>query len=122
MQIINAKIQSTMLGIEDHGCMIASIGLDYGGTAQGFGQSVLDAPLKDSEGKFLGRRGTAYGCEWIRRCMEAVGVEKWEDLPGKYVRIEREDGYQGLAVGIGHIVENKWFRPKDLAVEMGLRD
>ena len=48
-----------------------------------------------------------------------MGVEKWEDLVGKYIRVESE-GLGGGIVKIGNIIENKWFDPKELAQELGL--
>src|SRR3990167_10576868 len=104
MQIVNAKINGTMLGIEDHGIMTASVELDYGGSGQGFGGCALDEPIKDASGKFLRRQGTAYGCEFIKRILWVVGVERWEALIGKHVRVKREDGWGGMAFAIGHII------------------
>lgn len=118
----NAKIIGTTLGIEDHGIMTATITLDYGGSCQGFGGYCLDEPVKDKRGRHTGRRGTAYGCEFIRRTLEVVGVESWEHLKGKHVRVRVEDHYNGLILAIGNIVEDNWFSPKELAKSMGLRD
>lgn len=121
MQIVNAKIDSTMLGMEDHGIMSCMIGLDYGGSHQGFGGYVFDEPLKNSQGDNQSRRGTAYGCEFVRRVLEVVGVETWEKLKGQHVRVKREDGWGGSIIAIGNILKDDWFDPKDLAARMGLR-
>ena len=46
--------------------------------------------------------------EAISKILEVVGVDEWEDLPGKYIRIE----YKGLGstvTKIGNIIEGKWF-------------
>lgn len=103
-EIRNAKIKSTMLGIEDHGILTAMITVDFGGSQQGFGGWAFDK----YDGKT--RVGTAWGMEWIRRLLETIGVEKWEDLIGQVVRIRSTDG---LISSIGHIIEEKWFTPKD---------
>lgn len=115
----NAKIESTMLGLEDHGIMTAYLNLDYGGSGQGFGGYGFCQPIKDEAGKFLCRRGTAYGCEWIRRVLEVVGVEKWEDLPGKYVRVVYD---WGKVYRIGNIIKDEWFSPEELGEKMKLAE
>lgn len=108
-EIKNAKISGTMLGYEDHGILTCMISLDYGGGGQGFGGYGLDAPRKEN-GKFIGRFGTAYGMEFIARILKAVGVDKWEDLKGKHVRV----GASWTKVcRIGHIIEDKWFNPDE---------
>ena len=64
-EIVNARIRSTTLGVEDHGIFTAWLNLDYGGSGQGFGGWALDGkPVKrDAHSR---RPGTAYGCEFIR--------------------------------------------------------
>lgn len=118
METKNAKIRSTMLGVEDHGIMTCSISLDYGGMVQGFGGYGFDEPHK-TEAEPFGRRGTAYGCEFIRRVLVVVGVDCWEDLKGKHVRAVIDGG---LVRKIGHIIEDKWFDPEELAEGMGYRE
>ena len=86
-----AKVRSTFLGVEDHGILTAIIYLDYGGGGQGAGLFTFDthnkpregtpyAPMYDSE-----RVGSAFGMEWIRRVLEAFGVDTWEELPGRTI-------------------------------------
>ncbi len=113
-EIKNAKITSTMLGWEDHGIFTCMIQLDYDGSGQGFGGYGLDDYVGE-RGK--GRRmGTAYGLEFIMRVCQVVGVEKWEDLPGKYVRADAE---HVKVHRIGHITADRWFDPAVLFTEMG---
>ena len=87
---INAKITGTTLGKEDHGIPSFMIHLDFGGSGQGFG----GYDLRHSGHQTL-----------IFEIMDAVGVSKWEDLPGSYCRVIRRDG---LIKAIGHIVEDTW--------------
>jgi hypothetical protein len=117
METVNAKIDSTMLGVEDHGIMTCMIGLDYGGSHQGFGGYSFDGP-KGRKSKTGDRIGTAFGCEFIRRVLEVVGVETWEQLKGKHVRVKREGGWNGSIVSIGNIIKDDWFDPKELANSM----
>ena len=118
MKIQNAKIKSTMLGLEDHNIMTIYLNLDYGSTRQSFGGYQIDKPLEDINGVIVGRMGTAFGCEFIRKVLEVVDVRCWEDLPGKHIRVEREDEWNGKILRIGNIIKDKWFDPKKLAKNM----
>ena len=44
--------------------------------------------------------------------MKTLEVESWEELKGKYVRVEIEK-WGGKIVKIGHLMKNKWFSFKD---------
>jgi hypothetical protein len=103
-EIKNAKITGTMLGVEDHSILTCWLYLDYGGMGQGFGGYALD-----TYDKVKGRRvGTAFGMEFIRRIMEVVEVEKWEDLTGQYCRVFAD---HSRVYKIGHIIKDQWFDP-----------
>ena len=108
-QYENAKIDSVSLGFEDHGIFTVSLGLDMEVGHIGFGGFALDSYQKDNE-----QRKDTSGCglEFIRAVLETVGVEDWSELKGKYVHIERDDGWNGKVTGIRHIVKDKWFRPE----------
>lgn len=45
--------------------------------------------------------------EAISKVLEVVGVDKWEDLPGKYIRFE-DNGWGSAVTKIGNIIEEKW--------------
>ena len=104
METKNAKIKSTMLGIEDHGIMSFMLHLDYGGSGQGAGGYCLDTPIHQGE-TFIKRVGTAGGMSLIIEIMKVVGVEKWEDLPGKVIRVKAE---QSKVHAIGHFMDDEW--------------
>ena len=53
-------------------------------------------------------KGYEKGTEALMRIMDVVGVHKWEDLTGKYVRVELP-GWGGIVDRIGNIIEDKWF-------------
>lgn len=97
IQECNAIIESTMLGIEDHGMITCFLHLNYGGSGQGFGGYSLES--MDSK-----------GITFIRKILETVGVDKWEQLKGKYVRARWE---HNKCHAIGHIIEDKWFSPEE---------
>lgn len=100
----NAKIKSTMLGIEDHGIMSFYLYLDYGGSTQGAGGYALDTPIKQGN-TFLRRVGTAEGLSLIMAILNLVGVGKWEDLPGKFIRVKAD---MGKVYAIGNVLKDEW--------------
>lgn len=55
---------------------------------------------------------------YTQRVTEVLGVERWEDLEGKPVRVELVKGY---IVGIGHFLKDKWFYPREELEEIRLR-
>jgi len=103
METLNAKIESTMLGVEDHGILTFFLYVEGAGWSQSFGGHACD---RWDENKSQ-RVGHAFGMEAIRRILETVGVETWEALPGKNVRVRRGD--DGILHHIGHIVEDRWY-------------
>jgi len=102
--IKNGRIKSTHLGFEDHHIMTFFLHLEFDGAGQGFGGFGLD----DGPG------GTAFGMTAVRKVLEVVGVEKWEDLPGKYVRAETD---WTRIHRIGNIIEDNWLDLAALSLE-----
>jgi hypothetical protein len=96
MQRKNARITKTMLGWEDHDIFTFLLMLDYGGMGQGAGQLCLG----NSKGVH------ALTGEMISKILQTVGVDTWEELPGKNVVAIIEDG---LVRGIAPILGGKDF-------------
>lgn len=116
--IENARITSTMLGVEDHGIMTCYLFLKFENCNNcGFGGYELDVYDKE-EGR---RVGTAAGMQMIAEILETVGVKNWEDLLGTYVRCEFE-GYGGKITRIGNIIKDKWFSLEDFFAEWEKRE
>lgn len=89
----NAKIDSTFLGIEkDHGIMTFFLYLSQSGCRYKIG------------GLNIGIDGG--GSTLIRHILETVGVNNWEELPDRYIRV---DGNGQKINKIGHITEDIWF-------------
>jgi len=105
--IENARIESTSISNADHGVLTAWVHLNGSGWGCGFGGYRLDSHNKALDRLF----GIVWGFMFLMRVMETVGVSKWEDLPGKYVRV-RTQGLGGGIAAIGHLIEDKWFEPK----------
>ena len=103
MEIQNALIKDTSLTTADHGLLSSFLTLDYGGSVQGFGGYQLYSPNIKQHPNYAGH--------WIWRCMEVVGVWKWEDLKGKFIRVKMKDWHRIHA--IGNIIEDKWFCPSE---------
>lgn len=105
MEIKNAIITSTSLDMGDRGLLTGWIHLDYGGSGQGFGGYALYLPKS-----FKNHSINSCAGHWIFRVMEIAGVEKWDQLPGKSVRVKID---KGLIKSIGHIIKDDWFTPSE---------
>lgn len=105
-EFLNAKITSTKLG-EEHGCLTAMLYLNGDGWGCGFGGYCLDHWFAD-----IGNHKSSDGYGAIIELMKTLEVESWEDLKGKYVRVEIER-WGGKILRIGHFMKDKWFSFKD---------
>ena len=103
MEIKNAKISSTMLGREDHGIMTFMIYIDACDLACGVGRYCLDEFNPATQTRVF----RSESMEVISKILEVVGVDKWEDLPGKYIRFE-DNGFGSNVTKIGNIIDEKW--------------
>ena len=107
-EIQNAKITNAELTMEDHGVLCYWITVEGAGWGVGIGGYVI--------GKgYLGAKafsGSPKGTEAIMRIMDTVGVDKWSDLKGKYVRVVTE-GWGETVSKFGHITDNKWFDQRE---------
>lgn len=105
-EILNAKITSTKLG-EEHGCLTADLFVEGEGWACAFGGYCLDFWFAE-----VGSYSSSDGYGAIIELMKTLEVESWEELKGKYVRVESE-GWGGKIIRIGYLMKNKWFSFKD---------
>lgn len=98
--IVNAKITDTFFGIEDHGIMTFMLYLRFDNYNQGYGGYALDQQRLNGT-----RVGCGVGITVVRKILETIGVHKWEDLPGCFVRVKRT----GQKIeALGNIMEDKW--------------
>ena len=107
-EIVNALIENVSLSMADHGVLcyyltlkMNGCGVNYGGRVIGKGELGAD--------EF---EGYAKGTEALMRIMDVVGVEKWEHLKGKYVRVVLR-GWGETVEKIGNIIEDKWFDQRE---------
>lgn len=104
----NAKITDVSLEIGDHCCLTFSIalkGLGWGASFGGYNLAFFNGTSFE---------GSEKGLEALTRIMDVVGVAKWEDIKGHYVRVKQEDR---LVIGIGNIIKDKWFEPREFFKE-----
>jgi hypothetical protein len=106
--IKNAVIESATITTADHGLLSAWLTLDYGGTGQGFGGYSLYLPKSFKHHTMLSPAG-----HFIWRVMEVAGVEDWDQLKGKTIRVrtDSDSSFGGTIKAIGHIVKDDWFDP-----------
>ena len=109
MEIENAKITNVSITMADHGCLTFWITIEstnWGCSIGGYciGTGYLGAS------EFI---GYGPGLEAMMRIMDVVGVEKWEDLKDKYIRV-KSDGWGGTVACIGNIIKDKNTSAKNL--------
>ena len=104
MEIKNAKITDTSITMADHGCLTFWILLEGGSWGCGFGGYCIGKGYLGAK-EFAAENGD--GLVAMMEIMDTVGVEKWEDLKGKYVRCEIKWG-DGITK-IGNILKDRWF-------------
>lgn len=102
--IKNAKIMSTILARIDSGSMYFRIYVDIGsGEEHSIGVDDLDELDKGSKTKIF----VCPSIKIISDLLDVVGVDVWEQLPGKYIRVS-DNGYGGDFCKIGHILKDRW--------------
>ena len=108
-QIRNARITSTQLGREDHGIMTFMLFVEIsGGGCCGIGGYALDGYDKDLQQRVF----HAKSMESISEILNVVGVDTWEQLPGKYIRV-KDNGWGSTIDEIGNLMEEKWFNLRE---------
>lgn len=109
IEIKNAVIESASLSFGERGFLDCWLTLDYGGGGQGFGGYTLYLPKSWRHHKLESPAG-----HFIFRVMEIAGVDNWDALKGRTIRVKAE---HRKVHAIGHIVKNDWFCPEqDFAV------
>ena len=104
--IENALIEKVDLSMADHGCLTLAMTLQGGGWGVTYGGYCLGKGYLGADDDFFS--GSAAGMEYLMRIMDTVGVERFQDLKGKYVRVAIK-GCGGQVKIIGNILKDKWF-------------
>ena len=104
MEITNAIITNATITNDAHGCLSSWIECKFTNGNQSFGGYSLYLPKTFSHHKIHSVAG-----HFIWRVMEIADVTEWNQLPGKTIRLYRNDN---LIQAIGHIIKDDWFYPK----------
>ena len=104
--IENALITNIDLSMADHGCLTLAMTLEGSGWGAVYGGYCLGKGYLGAADDFFD--GSAAGTEYLIRIMDTIGVEKFQDLKGKYVRVATK-GWGNSVKIIGNIINNKWF-------------
>lgn len=119
--IKNARIRSTMFGRENRGIMtfmtfMIYIEFDKSMTC-GIGGWTLDEYSPTTKTRLF----KTESMEVISKILDVVGVDKWEDLPGKYIRFE-DRGWGSTIDKIGNIIEDKWLDLREFFEEIDVKE
>lgn len=108
-EICNAKISKVTLTMADHGCLTFYIFIEGKGFGCGIGGYCIGHGYLGSD-HFDASSGK--GLEVMMKIMDVVGVERWEDLEGKYLRFV-DPGLGGTITKIGNLIDDKWINIKE---------
>ena len=108
-KIENAVIKDIDLSMADHGCMTLAMTLGGGGWGVVYGGYCLGKGYLGADDDFFS--GSAAGMEYLIRIMDTVGVERFQDLKGKYVRVAIRGWSDNVKI-IGNIIKDQWFDPE----------
>ena len=114
-EINNAKITHVSISMADHDCLTFFITLDGGGWGCNFGGYCIGYGYLGSD-RFTAENGG--GLVAMMKIMDTVGVTRWEDLEGKYVRVINE-GCGSTVKVIGNILKDKWFDIEEFFANYG---
>lgn len=84
-----AKITKLRLSYQDRQILMINMYVDYeeGGSQLVYGGVAIDEPVKDNNGKFSHRQGSAFGCELIRLILDALKIDDLSEGKGKYIHV-----------------------------------
>lgn len=88
------KIESTMLGYEDHGILTAYISFRFASSGQSAGGMMFSWRPRGEKERFADA-----GMAFVSGVLRACGVDCWEKLVGRTVFALREESY-GKIIGI----------------------
>jgi hypothetical protein len=105
-KIENALIENVDLSMADHGCLTLEMTLKGYGWGVVYGGYCLGRGYLGADDHFF--LGSADGMEYLIRIMDTVGVERFQNLKGKYVRVATKDWGSSVKI-IGNIIKDQWF-------------
>ena len=117
MEIKNAKITRVSLTMADHGVLTFQVFIDGGGWVCSIGNYV------NGRGYLGANHWEAHGSGLVAmmKIMDIVGVERWEDLTGKYIRIE-DNGWGSTITKIGNNAFKNCSKLRDLVLPGSIKE
>lgn len=116
-KILNAQIKNVSVYYENHGILTFSIAVDISdGTACVIGGYALDEYNKNTKE----RQCCAYCLDLLTRIKKVVGVIKWEDCKGKYIRVV-SNGLDRSITKIGNLMKDEWLDIPEFIEEYGIK-
>ena len=103
-EIENAKVTRVDLSMADHGALCLEMVLKGNGWECYYGGYVIGHGYLDAD-EFS---GSDIGMEYIMRIMDTVGVSRFNDMVGKYIRVATK-GWGSTVKIFGNIIKDKWF-------------
>jgi len=112
-QIENGVIESADIVFSRGFVLDCTLLIKFDGSCQGFGGWVLGGSPFDTSAKCAEHdRQANLAADFIGGVMAVAGVERFSDLKGKVIRVERESDF-GPIQAIGHPIKDRWYRPKE---------
>ena len=109
--IENGIIESADIVIERGFVLTCWITLTFDGSGQGFGGYVLGgSPFDYTSNAAKHQDQPNIAADFIGGVLSVAGVERFSDLRGKVVRVQRDEPF-GKIIAIGHPVKDIWYRP-----------
>lgn len=111
-KIINAKITNTFLGREDHSIPTFGISIE---TSEGWCTTIGYYSLAGYDKQK--KEYSWCNFEILFNILEVVGVDSWEELKGKYIRIKVAEKWNDPIVEIGNLMADNWVNLKEWFME-----
>ena len=101
--ILNAKITSADIFIEDHDILTFAIGIETSaGWSTNIGYFYLDWTKNEEQVP------APYTSTVIRAILETVDVRSWNELVGKYIRVDDNDKHNSTITKIANLMKDNW--------------
>ena len=103
-KIENAQISSADLSMAAYGVLTLEMPITGSGWGCVYGGRVIGQGYLGAD-EF---KGSPMGIEYIMRIMDIVGVENFNEMSGKYIRVARTGWGDPIKI-IGNLITDRWF-------------
>jgi hypothetical protein len=120
--IENGRITSADITFSRGFILDCWVHIEFEGSGQGFGGYVLGGNPFDASAACARHQEQAnLAADFIGGVMAVADVEKFSELPGKVIRVRRDEPY-GPIVAIGHPFKDRWYEPKSRFAMLAARE